>query len=716
MTPAGANENRDPHPTLEKLISFDRGQLAGEDLARIEAHVAGCAACCERLANLPENTLGQFLRQVGRDSTDNSTEKLVPGAAAADIRLLPAELADMPAALTDHPRYRIIERLGAGGMGIVFKAEHRLMERIVALKVVNPRLVDNPAAVGRFRQEARAAARLVHPFIVTAHDAEQAGDLHFLVMEFVSGESLDRLLRRDGRLSVGRTCSLMRDVALGLGHAHAQGMVHRDIKPGNLMLTDGGGVKILDFGLARFVSETLTVEGLTTSGMVVGTPDYIAPEQAADPRKADIRADLYSLGSTLYHLLTGQPPFPHGTVLQKLIAHRERFAAPVRQLCPEVPKALSDVIARLMEKEPANRYPNPSEVAQALAAFADAPAAASNPNAKTPIAQSSTKPFRGRRQIGWIIGAAALLLLGIGLLSLILRGTQPPTEQAALPSSRDENALAGGTRTEKSNAPATVPKTFIITSPAPPRSSPAKDDAKGRPLIAVRSRLPDTQKIRLEGKDRRDAMIAWFHEHNPEGKESALAKKWAADLSAVTTTDDDLHVILGPGLVRSKSIAFLSVFGDGFFAFELTSPEAARMRIDPSRSKLDSVKHNEPRTIQAEISNLRVVSGAAMPNGQEIRCSVAYKRLVPVTDDKLAVRVYRRVAGKGESSYFNLGGPLKAASGTLSFSANWENVVKDTENGPLIFFVELVSLTEPGKYKDLKIVSNTTAALVWIDP
>src|SRR5581483_8296007 len=145
--------------------------------------------------------------------------------------------------------------------------------------------------------------------------------------------------------------------------------------------------------------------------------DYIAPEQASDPRKADIRADLYSLGCALYHLLTGQPPFPHGTVLQKLIAHRERFAAPVRQLCPEVPKALSDVVSRLMEKEPDNRYRTPAEVAQALAPFGETTPASSAPASKTSLVDHSAKPVQARRMLGWIIGAATLLLLGVGLLS-----------------------------------------------------------------------------------------------------------------------------------------------------------------------------------------------------------------------------------------------------------------------------------------------------------
>src|SRR5262245_47072697 len=259
----------------------------------------------------------------------------------------------VPAALEAHPRYEILARLGAGGMGTVYKARHRLMDRLVALKVINPALVGWPEAVRRFRQEIRAAACLTHPNIVAAYDAEQADETHFLVMEYVEGVSLDRVLADEGPLPVERACHYARQAALGLEHAHACGMVHRDVKPHNLMLTPAGVVKILDFGLARFASEVplaqaesaaaavsppapaphscqdaldsttaLTrlrapVEGTGSAGTGLGTPDYMAPEEGLDPRRADIRADVYSLGCTLYCLLTGQVPFPGGAPQDK---------------------------------------------------------------------------------------------------------------------------------------------------------------------------------------------------------------------------------------------------------------------------------------------------------------------------------------------------------------------------------------------------------------
>jgi CheY-like chemotaxis protein len=334
---------------------------------------------------------------------------VLAGAPEAAGPTRPSHLA-IPSALEAHPRYEILARLGSGGMGTVYKARHRLMERLVALKVINPALVGWPEAVRRFRLEIRAAARLTHPNIVAAYDAEQAGDTHFLVMEYVEGISLDRVIADEGPLPVERACNFARQTALGLEHAHACGMVHRDVKPHNLMLTPAGVVKILDFGLARFASEVplaqaesataavsplapapesyqdgpdtataLTrlrepVEGTGSAGTGLGTPDYMAPEEGLDPRRADIRADVYSLGCTLYRLLTGQVPFPGGAPQDKLRAHRERLPRPVTELRQEVSAALAQVVGRMMARDPEQRYQTPGETARALAPFAAPPA------------------------------------------------------------------------------------------------------------------------------------------------------------------------------------------------------------------------------------------------------------------------------------------------------------------------------------------------------
>jgi serine/threonine protein kinase len=300
-----------------------------------------------------------------------------------------ARSTDPPEELADHPRYHVLGFLGRGGMGTVYRAEHRLMGRPVALKIISPHLLGRPAMAQRFLREVRAAARLDHPNIVQAYDADRAGDTYFLVMEFVEGVNLDQVLAEQGRLPCDRACDYARQCALGLQHAHEQGMVHRDIKPHNLMLTPQGQVKILDFGLARHASEAaleapdtspgpepvddaaLTpLRGLACSYLGLGTADYVAPESAVDARRADIRADIYSLGCTLYHFLTGRVPFPGGNSFEKIAAHREQAPTALCELRPEAPEGLEAVVARLMAKAPASRPQTPAEAAAALAPFA----------------------------------------------------------------------------------------------------------------------------------------------------------------------------------------------------------------------------------------------------------------------------------------------------------------------------------------------------------
>jgi serine/threonine protein kinase len=250
-------------------------------------------------------------------------------------------------------------------MGVVYQARQTgMMERPVVIKVVNSALLDHPTALERFRREVQAAAQLSHANIVTAYDAEQAGSLHLLVMEFVAGQSLAEVLDKKGPLPVANACHCARQVALGLQHAHERGMVHRDIKPQNLMLTPKGLVKILDFGLAKIASESRTGTGLTALNAYMGTPEYSAPEQTTDAHSADIRADLYSLGCTLYYLLAGRPPFREDTAVKTILAHHEKEPQPLPELRLDVSAGLWQVVARLLAKDPARRFQTPVEVAR----------------------------------------------------------------------------------------------------------------------------------------------------------------------------------------------------------------------------------------------------------------------------------------------------------------------------------------------------------------
>ena len=374
------------HPNRNQLESFIHGRLEETQRKTIEQHITECDSCCEVLRSFPHDFLVAGLQP--RDTYDEHGETELVLQQTPDLKI---DSPEIPAELKHHPLYRSVENLVAGVMGVGFRAEHRLMERPVALKVVNARLLSSEVAIERFRMEVRAAAKLSHRNIVAAHDAEQEGDVHFLVMEFIEGTDLSELIRRRGKLSVLHACNYTMQAALGLQHALEKGMVHRDIKPHNLMRTPKGTIKILDFGLARFASQQRTDEeesGLTDEGATLGTPDYIAPDQARDAKRADIRADIYCLGCTLYYLLTGQPPFPSGTAMEKVLAHIEREPEPIQEIRNDLPPEVIAILQRMMCKEPALRFQRPAEVADALKPFSKpdegtGPAAVLKPETQT---------------------------------------------------------------------------------------------------------------------------------------------------------------------------------------------------------------------------------------------------------------------------------------------------------------------------------------------
>jgi serine/threonine protein kinase len=266
--------------------------------------------------------------------------------------------------------YLLLDRLGAGGMGQVFRAKHQHMQRIVALKLILKERLNNAEAVKRFYQEVQAAAQLQHPNIVVAYDAGPAGNTHYFAMEYVEGSDLSRLVRESGPLPVGQACDYVRQVARGLEHARERGLVHRDIKPANLLVGDDGSgtqiVKILDMGLARIQMPGGDDKGLTRTGQVMGTPDYLAPEQARDARSADTRSDIYSLGCTLYFLLAGRAPFTGETLAQVLLKHQMEEPGPPDGGWGNIPVSVRTVLRTAMAKRPEERYQTPSQMADAL--------------------------------------------------------------------------------------------------------------------------------------------------------------------------------------------------------------------------------------------------------------------------------------------------------------------------------------------------------------
>ena len=246
------------------------------------------------------------------------------------------------------------------------------MGRLEVLKVVGGHLVERPGVLDRFLREIQSAAKLHHPNIVTAYSAIRLGESLVLAMEYVEGLDLAKMVKTKGPLPVAHACYFIHQAALGLQHAHERGMVHRDIKPANLILAREGKkaiVKVLDFGLAKVTSEGQADSGLTREGQMLGTPDYIAPEQIRDAQSADIRADIYSLGCTLYYLLTGGPPFRGEHLWDVYQAHFSMDAGPLNLVRPEVPVELAAVVAKMMAKEPDRRFQTPGEVGRALMPF-----------------------------------------------------------------------------------------------------------------------------------------------------------------------------------------------------------------------------------------------------------------------------------------------------------------------------------------------------------
>lgn len=261
--------------------------------------------------------------------------------------------------------YAILAPLGAGGMGRVFKAWHRRMKRVVALKMLADQHAADAETIERFRREAQAAAQLAHPNIVAAYDADEAGGVCFLVMEYVEGPNLSEVVRREGPLPVATAKRYLLDAAHGLAHAHDRGFVHRDVKPSNLVLAPDGTVKVLDLGLARGCQPATEGE-LTQAGDVVGTVEYMAPEQARETRLADQRADIYSLGSTLYRLLTGEFMYRGNTPLEFVAAHREQSVPSLRAARDDVPRSLEAAYRKMVAKDPADRFQTMREVIAAL--------------------------------------------------------------------------------------------------------------------------------------------------------------------------------------------------------------------------------------------------------------------------------------------------------------------------------------------------------------
>lgn len=421
-------------PGRAELIAYHRGKLPAEQLEAVGRHLEQCGPCQAILCTLAD----QSDPLIGRLRTSRTQIEFSQEASCARLQQRAAALAGR---LGGPPQrigpYRLLRRLKGGGMGEVYEALHTRLDRRVALKTLRGDRMDNPDFLARFNREMTAVGKLNHPNIVRATDAGEADGWHFLVMDFVDGFDLATIVRNCGPLPIADAAAIAQQTALGLASVHEHGLVHRDIKPSNLMLATDGTVKILDLGLALLHEGRRPADELTETGFGLGTADYMSPEQAQDAHHVDIRADLYSLGCTLYKLLTGHAPFdspPYRTMLKKMQAHLREAVPPVQTLRPETPAELASIVHRLLEKQPDRRYASPQEVAAAVGPLAagsdlagllerarererlrDSDRAAPPSPIAAPVPLSRVRPWH------LIVGNAVFLVVYTALLAAVFR-------------------------------------------------------------------------------------------------------------------------------------------------------------------------------------------------------------------------------------------------------------------------------------------------------
>lgn len=369
--------------------------------------------------------------------------------------------------------YVLEERIRGGGMGAVFRAQDTRLLRTVALKVLSPGLSRDPTMTERFRREAQLAAQLDHPHLARVFDVGEDLGLQFIAMEYIPGLNLRELIQRDGPLPVVTVVNCATQIARALLHMAARGIVHRDLKPSNVMWTPEGVAKLVDMGLARWQTRDEAQGDLTSAGTTLGTFDYIAPEQARDPRQADARSDIYSLGCTLYHMLTGEPPYPEGTVLQKLLSHQGEEAPDPSQKNPQVPPLLATVVRRMMAKDPRSRQQTPAVLMRELTQVAQSLGLQPAGPEGTLWAVPPAGPSWWRRNAA-PLSTAALLLLILGWLEFGrgTPGTSPsvrPLEPAMVELKRTDSAEVGTSggmpaSREETSAESTSPESATVAA------------------------------------------------------------------------------------------------------------------------------------------------------------------------------------------------------------------------------------------------------------
>ena len=534
--------------------------------------------------------------------------------------------------------FELIESVGMGGMAAVIKATDTELNRVVALKILPPDLAVDPENITRFKQEARSAARLDHENVARVYFCGEDQGLHFIAFEFVEGQNLrvrlEEHLERTGKpLTVADCVNAMLQVAAGLAHAASRGVVHRDIKPSNVIITPEGKIKIVDMGLARNLDGQLADGGVTQSGVTLGTFDYISPEQAIDPRQADCRSDIYSLGCTFYHLLTGYPPVPDGTPAKKLHYHQDIPPIDPRQLNPLVPDEFAVILGRMMAKKVADRYQHPDHLIAHLIELARHLKLGMEPAFETQLQHArpyadQLVPEPPRLSAGWVAAAVVGLVVGTAILTDNWgTGTAPPLEPVLAwetPAPRQGNdvrvtpppdapAVNGAGESQALRVVATVPElldalrnpavveihlnapVFDLTVPPPGAQELPRAVIRGRERLTLKGIGSQPQLIRV-----RPASIA-------EGSPRWGALSVVADAGPLKLTMHNLHwQLAGPELNPEAIPARLAAWswrGSGSLHLDhclLSSPDRGENDDGPSHAYF-APRSNAQLTVQSSV-------------------------------------------------------------------------------------------------------------------
>ena len=545
--------------------------------------------------------------------------------------------------------YRILSQLGRGGMGQVYKAQHMGLDRLAAVKVLPKKRAENPASLARFQREAKACAQLDHPNVARAYDVGEEQGVHFIALEFVAGDTLQARVARGGRMDPLQAADIIRQATLGLQHAFDRQLIHRDIKPANLMVTPGGVLKILDLGLALFFGDSDDMT-LTRDGAMMGTADYVAPEQAVDSHRADTRSDIYSLGCTLYFLLAGQVPFPGDTLAQKLLKHQNDAPEPIRSLAPDVPEALCEIVARMMAKKPRARFETCKQVGAALDAFLGGrpvpmppvlppvQAGAVPPDAGQSTAMPSPVPAVVPRRVHaatWlaiVLGAVSVVVLVPLVLYLLLS----PSGHAAPEPEQASTAVAS--RTEDAAVPAV----------APPAEAPADKPADDAPADGAPAPAPPpkpvekepNKPVRVARADPVPALRVVQGLKSPDDRTASPVRRPTPAPRAASPPPPDAKDVAAAMAWRAKLfgqmkqvglVVRLHVPGVPDVARAPDTPRLTMWRSDPGPSGLDA---------QAAAALARVMSGPGSPTlADKVSNTLSFPQVLDLLRESFAAEV-----------------------------------------------------------------------------